>query len=97
VVKDRLGNELKIGDLVSMVVQDQRRAGLHAEVFGTVADIQQGGIVTPGGQRRPGGPQSETSGVVRVTFQMDVMFDPSQKVALELLKTHDPKEKKLLN
>jgi len=69
-VKDALGNELKIGDLVALQLE-------RPLIFGQVVEASEGGIVT--GINHKGGPEVRP-GQIAILSKHTIAFDPRQLI-----------------
>jgi hypothetical protein len=89
VPKDRIGNELKMNDLVAYAQHNP------VDLLCRVKEIFTGGTIIP--PSRKGAEAAMTAGEVVVTCELRCLYDPSQPSphVLELLKLVDPEAKKL--
>ena len=78
-MKDRISNELKVGDKVSVMLPE-------AQIFGYVAQIEDGGLIT--GVRAKGGVE-ERPGRILVSCVVAIPVNPVTHQAAELVRVYD--------
>lgn len=85
--KDALGNDLKVGDIISLSPK-----ALPDLFVCKITGIQEGGLAIPTGV---GGQQAIAAGVLRVVMDIGVSFNPTQ--AINCVKVVVPSEKQTVN
>ena len=76
-VKDARGNELKVGDHISLEIPSTR-------VVLVIQDIQEGGIITG---TRSGGAEARP-GMIVLSGRFSTQFDPTMPIIGNMLKLH---------
>ena len=78
-MKDRIGNELKVGQKVVVALPE-------AQIFGFVAQVESGGIIT--GLKRGG--VEQRPGRILVSCVIALPVDPQNEVIPQLVRVYDP-------
>jgi hypothetical protein len=79
-MKDRIGNALKVGDKVMVALPE-------ASIFGFVAQVEAGGLIT--GVRGIKGGMQEKPGRILVSCVIAIPVHPEQGQAAELVRVYD--------
>ena len=80
-MKDRIGNNLKMGDKVVVALPE-------AQIFGFVAQVEEGGVIT--GVNKVRGGMEKRPGRVLVSCVIALPVDPEFDSVAQLVKVHDP-------
>lgn len=78
-MRDRIGNELKVGQKVVVQLPE-------AQIFGFVAQVEAGGIIT--GLKRGG--EERRLGRILVSCVIALPVDPQNEVIPQLVRVYDP-------
>lgn len=78
-MRDRIGNELKVGQKVVVSLPE-------AQIFGFVAQVEGGGIIT--GLKRGG--VEQRPGRILVSCVIALPVDPTNEVIPQLVRVYDP-------
>lgn len=85
--KDALGNDLKIGDVISLSPKV-----LPDLIICKIVGLQEGGLAVPTGVQ---GQQGIAAGMLRVVMDIAIQFNPTQ--AINCVKVITPAEKQSVN
>lgn len=80
-MKDRIGNNLKMGDKVMVVLPE-------SQIFGFVAQLEEGGIIT--GVRGARGGMEQRPGRILVSCVIALAVDAQFDGVAQLVKVYDP-------